>query len=65
MKRETCPHCGAPLASFEGETFCPDCTAWTIEQAALEALDEALACRAAEAAALALPEADAGDELPF
>jgi uncharacterized Zn finger protein (UPF0148 family) len=38
-----CDQCGEPLACFEGETYCPDCSYWqTVEQMEL-ATDEALA----------------------
>jgi hypothetical protein len=26
-----CPDCGEPLERFEGESYCPTCTAWAID----------------------------------
>jgi uncharacterized Zn finger protein (UPF0148 family) len=64
---DTCEHCGADLATFEGEAYCPDCTRWEMEADLEQALDEALALRAAEAEMATAddsPTLDAG-ELPF
>jgi uncharacterized Zn finger protein (UPF0148 family) len=37
-----CEHCGEPLACFEGDDYCPDCSHWeAVEQMEL-ATDEAL-----------------------
>jgi uncharacterized Zn finger protein (UPF0148 family) len=27
-----CPECGGPLACYEGEPYCPDCTRWGVEE---------------------------------
>ena len=38
---DLCECCGGPLASFEGESFCPECTRWETVVLAEEADDEA------------------------
>jgi hypothetical protein len=61
-----CTECGGRLECFEGERYCPDCTRYEVEEAARQALDEALVLRTAEAAG-ARPDGSgpAAGELPF
>jgi hypothetical protein len=40
-----CEHCGKPLACFENEWYCPDCTRYETEAATRRADDEARALR--------------------
>jgi uncharacterized Zn finger protein (UPF0148 family) len=44
-----CKHCGGSLASFEGETYCPDCCRLKAEEQARQADDEARRLRLAPA----------------
>jgi uncharacterized Zn finger protein (UPF0148 family) len=65
-----CPECGSRLECYEGQRYCPNCTRYEVEEQARQALDEALALRAAEAKAAAAvdgpaDEGPADDELPF
>jgi uncharacterized Zn finger protein (UPF0148 family) len=60
-----CESCGGPLASFEGERYCPDCTRYEVEELARQADDEARVLRQAQAHAGQADEGPAGDELPF
>ena len=36
-----CEHCNEPLACFNGEHYCPDCTRYEVETMAQQADDEA------------------------
>jgi uncharacterized Zn finger protein (UPF0148 family) len=36
-----CNNCNGPLARFEGEHYCPECTRYEVEQLAQQAEDEA------------------------
>jgi uncharacterized Zn finger protein (UPF0148 family) len=40
-----CDGCGNPLASYEGESYCPGCTRWEALQLAEEADEEARVLR--------------------
>jgi uncharacterized Zn finger protein (UPF0148 family) len=58
----SCDCCGGPLASFEGESYCPDCWRFEAEEQARQADDEARRLRQAP------PHPDeepAGDGPPF
>jgi uncharacterized Zn finger protein (UPF0148 family) len=46
-----CEHCGEPLACFEGETYCPDCTYWEAVEQTERATNEARTCLARPAQA--------------
>jgi uncharacterized Zn finger protein (UPF0148 family) len=65
-----CENCGGQLEEFEGEPYCPDCTAWEVEEEMRQADAEAADYRQWEAeqaaADLAAPPGwPAGEELPF
>jgi uncharacterized Zn finger protein (UPF0148 family) len=60
-----CDTCGGPLACFEGEWYCPDCTRYEVEELAAEAAAEAALLRRAEAEWAAAGEGPAGDGPPF
>ena len=59
----SCEHCGGPLACFEGETYCPDCSRYQALQLAEEADDEARLLR--QAPAPPPDEGPDGDGPPF
>jgi uncharacterized Zn finger protein (UPF0148 family) len=58
-----CTDCGGPLACYEGERYCPDCTRYEVEELARQADEEARAIRQAPAAGL--EEGPPDDALPF
>jgi uncharacterized Zn finger protein (UPF0148 family) len=60
-----CTDCGGPLACYEGEYFCPDCTRYAVEELAAEAAAEAAQLRRAEAEWAAADEGPADGEPPF
>ena len=60
-----CADCGCPLACFEGEPYCPDCTRYEVEGLARQADGEARLLRQAEALAAWPDEGPAGDGPPF
>jgi uncharacterized Zn finger protein (UPF0148 family) len=60
-----CDCCGGPLASYEGEHFCPDCTRFEIEELARQADDEARILRQFQAQAEQTYEGPADDGPPF
>jgi uncharacterized Zn finger protein (UPF0148 family) len=61
---ENCPDCGGPLACFEGEHYCPDCTRYEVEREAQQATAEAVLLRQAEAEMAAADDGPAGGEGP-
>jgi uncharacterized Zn finger protein (UPF0148 family) len=60
-----CTDCGAHMACYEGETNCPDCKRYEIEEEAARALDEAVRLRQLEAEMAAAAEGPAEGELSF
>jgi uncharacterized Zn finger protein (UPF0148 family) len=60
-----CTDCGAPLACYEGEHYCPDCTRYEAEELARQADEEARVLRQFQAQADQADEGPGGDELPF
>ena len=58
-----CEHCGGPLASFKGETYCPNCCRSEAEEQARQADDEARRLR--QAPTPPRDEGPAGDGPPF
>jgi hypothetical protein len=57
--------CGSPLACFEHERYCLDCTRYEVEELARQADDETRLLRQMEALAARPDEGPAGDGLPF
>ena len=60
-----CPECGGPLACFEGERYCPDCTRYEVEELARQAAAEAVLLRQAEAEMAGADDGPAADAPPF
>jgi hypothetical protein len=57
-----CTCCGGPLACFEGERYCPDCTRYEVEELARQADEEAHQLRQVQAQADQPDEGPAGPE---
>jgi uncharacterized Zn finger protein (UPF0148 family) len=60
-----CEDCGGPLACYEGEFYCPDCTRYEAEELARQADDEARVLRQFQAQADHPDEGPAGDGPPY
>ena len=60
-----CESCNEPLACYEGEWYCPECTHVAVAELVRQADDEARACRLALAQAGRAVEPPEGDGPPF
>jgi uncharacterized Zn finger protein (UPF0148 family) len=68
MNMDTCPFCGAELETFEGESFCPDCDRWELEEEIRQADLEAALFHQQEAEQASRPKDNpifAAGEPPF
>jgi uncharacterized Zn finger protein (UPF0148 family) len=65
-----CENCGGQREEFEGETYCPDCTSWELEEEVRQVNAEAADFRQGQAERAAVDLAaplrwPAAQELPF